>query len=209
MRPVLRHRRAIEGLAITVTIALLSGSAVAQGATQGTVITGRVLSEQGQVLQAANVFITEMNVSMPTNEQGAYRITLPAERVRGQTVMLRARAIGHTPQARQITLRPGEMTESFALKADVNRLSEIVVIGVTGATEKKKLAFAVTTVDAADMPVPGASALSSLQGKVPGAQITMPSGRPGTAPAVLMRGVKSINASGRSQGPLMIVDGII
>jgi len=67
----------------------------------------------------------------------------------------------------------------------------------------------VTSVDATDMPVPGSNALTSLQGKVPGAQITMPSGRPGTAPAVLMRGVKSINASGRSQGPLMIVDGII
>lgn len=205
MRLVLCPRRAIGGLAVTAALGLSPGIALAQTM----VITGRVLSEQGQTLQAANVFITEMNISIPTNEQGTYRITLPAERVRGQTVMLRARAIGHTPQSRQITLRAGEFTENFALKADVNRLSEVVVTGVTGETEKKKLAFAVTSVDAADLPVPAANALSSLQGKVPGAQITMPSGRPGTAPSIVLRGVKSINASGRSQGPLVIVDGVI
>jgi TonB-linked SusC/RagA family outer membrane protein len=205
MRPVLRPRRAIRAPAIAAAIALSATGAFGQEA----VITGRVLGEQGQTLQAANVFITEMNISVPTNEQGAYRITLPSERVRGQTVMLRARAIGHTPQARQITLRPGETTENFSLKADVNRLSEIVVTGVTGETEKKKLAFAVTSVDAADLPVPASNALTSLQGKVPGAQITMPSGRPGTAPSIVLRGPKSINASGRSQAPLVIVDGII
>jgi len=206
MRLVLRPRSTLRGPMIAAAIALSAANALAQGSV---VITGRVLGEQAQTLQAANVFITEMNVSVPTNEQGTYRITLPAERVRGQTVMLRARAIGHTPQSRQITLRAGEMAENFTLKADVNRLSEVVVTGVTGETEKKKLAFAVTTVDAADLPVPSANALTSLQGKVPGAQITMPSGRPGTAPSIVLRGVKSINSDGRSQGPLIIVDGII
>jgi TonB-linked SusC/RagA family outer membrane protein len=205
MRPGLRPRTFLYGLAVGGALALSSGTARAQGA----VITGRVLGEQGQPLATSNVFITEMNVSVSANEQGEYRITLPAERVRGQLVMLRARAIGHVPQARQITLKAGESSENFSLKQDVNRLSEVVVTGVTGATEKKKLAFAVNTVDAADMPVPAASALTALQGKVPGAQITMPSGRPGTAPSIVLRGPKSINANGRSQSPLFIVDGVI
>src|SRR6185503_10716424 len=159
MRTVLCPRGSLQSFAIVASLALSSGSALAQGM----VITGRLVSEQGQVLLAANVFITEMNVSTATNEQGVYRITLSAERVRVQVVMLRARAIGHSPQARQITLRPGEITENFALKPDVNRLSEVVVTGVTGATEKKKLAFSVTSVDATDMPVPGSNALTSLQ----------------------------------------------
>jgi TonB-linked SusC/RagA family outer membrane protein len=205
MTPVLRPRSNLRVFTIAASLALSSASALAQQA----VITGRVAGEQGNPLVNANVFITEMNISVPTNEQGTYRIVIPPERVRGQAVLLRARFIGHAPQSKQITISAGDVTENFTLKADVNRLSEVVVTGVTGATEKKKLAFAVTTVDAADMPVPGSSALASLQGKVPGAQITMPSGRPGTSPAVVMRGVKSINASGRSQGPLIIVDGII
>ena len=80
MRPVLRPRSSHFSFAIAAALALSSGSALAQQA----VISGRVTSEQGQPLATANVFITEMNVSVPTNEQGAYRITLPADRVRGQ-----------------------------------------------------------------------------------------------------------------------------
>ncbi|MGQ0640418.1 MAG: hypothetical protein ACT4P6_06530, partial [Gemmatimonadaceae bacterium] len=35
---------------------------------QGTTVSGRVRSEQGQNLQAANVFITELSISTGTNE---------------------------------------------------------------------------------------------------------------------------------------------
>jgi TonB-linked SusC/RagA family outer membrane protein len=144
-----------------------------------------------------------------SNEQGVYRITLPAERVRGQTVTLRVRSIGYAPQQRQVTLSPGAITQDFDLKLDVNRLSEVVVTGTTGATEKAKLAFTVDAITATDLQVPSANALSQLQGKVTGAQIVMPSGRPGTSPAIIMRGPKAINAQNRSQAPLIIVDGVV
>jgi TonB-dependent SusC/RagA subfamily outer membrane receptor len=124
--------------------------------------------------------------------------------------MLRARAIGHTPQSRQITLRPGEIVENFALKQDVNRLSEVVITGVTGETEKRKLAFDIARVDQQDLAaVPAANPLSQIQGKIPGAHIVQSTGRPGQAPSTLIRGPKSINAENRSQGPLIVVDGVI
>src|SRR5690606_1482317 len=47
------------------------------------------------------------------------------------------------------------------------------------------------------------------QGKVAGATVRMGSGRPGSSPSILMRGPKSLNASGRDQDPLYIVDGVI
>jgi TonB-linked SusC/RagA family outer membrane protein len=53
------------------------------------------------------------------------------------------------------------------------------------------------------------NALSQLQGKVPGANIASTSGRPGTAPQVILRGPTSINGNGRGQEPLYIVDGVI
>jgi TonB-dependent SusC/RagA subfamily outer membrane receptor len=168
-----------------------------------------VRSEQGQLLQGANVFITELSVSVGTNEQGVYRITLPAERVRGQTVTIRVRSIGFAPMQRQITLNPGAITQDFDLKLDVNRLQEVVVTGTTGATEKAKLAFTVEAITASDLQVPSANALTQLQGKVPGAQIVMPSGRPGTSPSIVLRGPKAINATDRSQAPLIIVDGVV
>ena len=176
---------------------------------QGAVISGRVTAEQGNPLEVATVFITEMNVATQTDAQGRYTITLPAERVRSQAVVLRARRIGHVATSRPITLTPGNQTQDFVLRPDINRLSDVVVTGVSAGTEQKKMPFAVSTVNAADMPVASSNALSQLQGKVTGAQIVMPSGRPGQAPAIVLRGPKSLNADGRQQGPLVIVDGII
>ena len=60
-----------------------------------------VVSEQGQPLATANVFITEMNVSTPTNDQGVFRITLPAEYQDRQPVKdLVERLMGKNPEHR-------------------------------------------------------------------------------------------------------------
>lgn len=188
----------LAGLATTV----LASTAFAQGA----VITGTVKSAQGQNLQAANIRIPDMNVSVGTGEDGVYRITLVPDRVRGQTVSMTVRAIGFRPQTKQITINAGQQDHDFTLAVDVNRLSEVVVTGVTGATETKKLAFTVDKVDQSNLPVPATSALQSIQGKVTGAQVVTPSGRPGTAPSIILRGAKSLNLS---LAPLIVVDGVV
>lgn len=206
MRPVLRPRSNLRSFAIAAALALSSGSALAQQA----VITGRVTGEQGQPLSAANVFITEMNLSIGTNQEGAYRLVIPAERVSGQSVLLRARAIGHTPLARQITLTAGDKTENFTLKQDINRLSDVVVTGTVGeGTERSKVPYAVSRLTAEEIPVPALDPITALAGKMPGVRIAQTSGRPGSTPEIMMRGPTSINAQGRGQGPMFIVDGVI
>ncbi|HEY0970172.1 MAG TPA: SusC/RagA family TonB-linked outer membrane protein [Gemmatimonadales bacterium] len=191
-----------------MALALLAGAS-AQAQAQNAVITGRVTSEQGQPLTGANVYITELNVSVGTNQTGNYTLTIPAARVSGQAVVLRVRSVGFSPQHRNITLSAGTHTENFALRPDVTRLSEVVVTGVSAATEAIKVPFAVTQVNEGMMPVKGTNPISQLQGKVPGANIISASGRPGAAPAVVLRGPGSINATDRSQGPLYIVDGVL
>src|SRR5690348_17869086 len=54
---------------------------------QSAVITGRVISDQGQPLAGANVLIPELNISVGTNQSGQFTITVPAARVRGQPVV--------------------------------------------------------------------------------------------------------------------------
>jgi TonB-dependent SusC/RagA subfamily outer membrane receptor len=181
---------------------VLASTAFAQGA----VITGTITSQQGQPLQAAQVRIADLNVAVGTGEDGTYRITLAADRLRGQTVALSVRSIGFRQTSKNITLNAGNQTHDFVLAIDVNRLSEVVVTGVTGATETRKLAFTVDKVDQANLPVPATSALSSIAGKVTGAQVIMPSGRPGTSPSIILRGAKSLNLG---LGPLIVVDGIV
>lgn len=199
--------RVVAWLAIGAVMSLGNPlSAWAQG--QNAVITGRVTSEQGQPLFGANVFISELEISVGTNEAGAYTINVPPARTRGQAVTLRARSVGFRPQAQQIAVSPGTQTVNFSLTADITRLSEVVVTGVTTATEQLKVPFTVSRVDTSQMPVIGANPLTQLQGKIPGAHIVS-AGRPGAAPAIVLRGPVSINATGRSQQPLFILDGVV
>ena len=55
---------------------------------QPAIISGRVTTEQGNPLEVATVFITEMNLAGMTDAQGRYTITIPAARVTGQSVIL-------------------------------------------------------------------------------------------------------------------------
>ncbi len=192
----------------TAVLALLfsvSASALAQNAT----ITGKIVTDGGQALYGANVVIDALQISVGTTSDGVYTIIVPGARVSGQSVQVRVRAIGYIPVVRNFTLTPGTQTFNFELKTDVNRLNQVVVTGVTGATEIKKLAFTVAQVSEADMPVAGSNALSQLQGKVPGANIVSNSGRPGSAPSIILRGPQSINGAGRGQEPLYIIDGVV
>ncbi len=192
---------------LTAAVALMR---VPAAYAQSAILNGRIVSESGQPIENGNAFITEMNISVATNAQGRYTITIPAERVRGQTVALKVRAIGHLAQTKDVVLRAGTQTNDFELRRDINRLQEVVVTGVTGATEQKKTTFAITSLDAEqDLTVKPSSALASLADKVPGATVVGSSGRPGTAPSILLRTAHSINTTGRSLSPLIIVDGVL
>jgi TonB-linked SusC/RagA family outer membrane protein len=186
---------------------LFTSAAAAQ--QQAATITGQVTAQQGAPLDLATVFITEMNIAVTSDAEGRYTINIPAERVRGQGVILRVRRIGFIAQERPVVVSAGSQSHDFEMPQDINRLSEIVVTGVSAGTEARKVPFAVTSLSTEDMPVASSNALTQLQAKVPGAQIVMPSGRPGTAPSIVIRGPKSLNANGRDQGPLIIVDGVI
>jgi TonB-linked SusC/RagA family outer membrane protein len=206
MRPVLRPRSSLRSFAIAAALALSSGSAFAQA----TVITGRVTSDAGVALQGANVFITELNISVGSNETGQYTINIPPARVSGQTVTVRVRSVGFLPQNRAITLTAGTQTVNFALKADINRLSEVVVTGTVGeGTERAKVPFAVARLAAEDMPVPAVDPITQLSAKMPGVRVAQTSGRPGSNPDIMIRGPKSINAQGRNNQPIFVVDGAI
>jgi TonB-dependent SusC/RagA subfamily outer membrane receptor len=200
------NRVRVFGLAVAgILLVVPAVSARAQTA----VITGKVTSESGQPVEAANLYINELAVSLGTNAAGTYTISIPAARVSGQRVNLRVRAIGQQSQSRSISIVPGAQTQNFTMQTDVNRLSEVVVTGVVEGTERSKVPFSVGRVNAEDLPVPGLDPMKALAGKVAGLRIANTSGRPGANPEIQLRGPTSINATGRGVGPLIIVDGAI
>ena len=194
---------------LQVIVALAVALPLARAQSQNAIITGKVTSEAGQPVEAANLYITDLSVSVGTNAAGNYTITVPAARVNGAKFNLRIRAIGHQSQVRSITLVPGTQTQNFTMQQDVNRLSEVVVTGVVEGTERSKVPFAVGRITAEDLPVPALDPIKALAGKVAGLRIAQTNGQPGSSPEIQLRGPTSINANGRGQGPLIIVDGAI
>src|ERR1019366_3052294 len=167
------------------------------------------ITDDNQVpLVGANVTIDALNISIGSNTAGQYTITIPGARVSGQSALIRVRAIGYTPQTRTVTITAGASTQNFALSPDINKLNQVVITGVTQGTEQRMLPFVVAQVSSADMPVPNSNPLAELQGKVTGANIVSTSGRPGAVPSIVLRGPQSIDATGRSQSPMFIVDGV-
>ncbi|MEP6621620.1 MAG: SusC/RagA family TonB-linked outer membrane protein [bacterium] len=196
----------------TIALALLSALLVLPAATaqaQNAVITGKVTSENGQPVEAANLYINELAVSVGSNAAGVYTISVPAARVAGQKLNLRIRSIGQQSQVRVVTIAAGTQTQNFTLAADVNRLSEVVVTGVVEGTERSKVPFSVGHISSEDLPVPALDPIKALAGKVAGLRIAQTNGQPGSSPEIQLRGPTSLNATGRSTGPLIIVDGAI
>src|SRR6187401_1980961 len=107
------------------------------------VVMGRVTNAATSAgLEAANVRMPEVAASVGTDSNGRYRIVI-LDKFRGLEVTVNVRAIGFAPQTRTIRLVSDTITIDFALAVDVNRLSEVVITGVTDATELKKLGFTV------------------------------------------------------------------
>ena len=91
----------------------------------------------------------------------------------------------------------------------MNRLNEVVVTGSIEATERAKVPFAIGRVTSEELPVPSLDPMTSLEGKVAGVRIASTSGQPGSTPDIMLRGPTSLNLSGRSGNPLIVVDGVV
>lgn len=133
------HTTWLGGLLAGLATTIAANTMLAQGAT----ITGTVRNAQGQALQAANVRIADVGASVGTDANGEYRITLGADRVRGQTVPVVVRAIGFVPQSRQVTVTAGSQTQDFTLAGDATGVSEVVVFPNARRSDSRELTFPV------------------------------------------------------------------
>lgn len=96
----------------------------------------------------------------------------------------------------------------IALSPKVEALEEVVVVAMGVKAEKKKLNYAVQTLNA-DEVTAGQSAnfVNSLQGKIAGVQVSGSGGSANAGTQMLIRAISSINP-GQSNEPLFIIDGI-
>jgi TonB-linked SusC/RagA family outer membrane protein len=179
-------------------------------ARQSAVITGTVSDERGRPLAGARVFIELTNSGATTNGDGEYRFSVPEKFVKGQEVRLTARLIGYLSQTEKIVLQPGVITRHFDLPEDALGIDAVITTGVLDETPKTKTTFSAAAISAEALErAPTISPETALCGKVAGLKVVKGNGQPGESASLLLRGPTSINASGRTQDPLYIVDGAI
>lgn len=204
MRLRIGLKASLTALAAAAFLAVGAGQVAAQGT--GT-IQGLVTDASNQEpVEAAQVFIPGTQFGTLTDSRGRYLlVNVPA----GQHTV-RAEVIGYNAVTKTVTVTAGAAaTADFSLTSTALKINQIVVTGVVGATPKTQVPFVVDKVDASQLPVPAINAAASIQGQVAGAQVVQGSGAPGSAADILLRGATSIDAAGRDQSPLFIVDGVI
>jgi TonB-dependent starch-binding outer membrane protein SusC len=161
-------------------------------------VTGKVTdAEDGTGLPGVSILKKGTTQGTLSDASGNYTLEITSEDV------LTFSFIGYEPQ--EIVV--GEKTFiEISLKANINQLSEVVVIGF-GEREKKDLTGAISTVKDKDISsIPFASPQFALQGKASGVRIVNGSGNPSEGPQIFVRGIGTWNGSSQ---PLYVIDGQI
>ena len=168
-------------------------------------ITGRVLTEAGAPIQSASVAIPTLKLGIYSNEDGTFRVSVPAAQATG-TVTVSARRVGYQPKTMQVTLSPGAtIQQDFVLVAAPTQLTGIVVTGMSIQKEKSQLGTAQQQITSEELNnTQDPNMLNQLEGKVSGVQITA-GGTQGGATRIVIRGAGSLAGSNQ---PVVIVDGV-
>jgi len=199
-------RRCSQGALLLLWLLLLHTAAWAQGnAGQRFTLTGRITDATGQGVPGATVLLKGTGLGAASGNDGAYSIT--GTRPAG-AYTLTVSLVGYKTESRPITLGTAEtVTTDITIAESRQNLDEIVVVGSTVTTSRRELGNAISTINGNDLTQSGSGGvLNSLQGKVPGAQITQNSGDPAGSISVRLRGVHSLSGS---SDPLYVIDGVI
>lgn len=177
---------------------LLLGSA-GWALAQSHVIKGKVTdATTGEPLVMVNVQLQGTTTGAQTDATGAFSLTVPDIK----TGVLLFRYLGYQAFTQSLN---GSTSIVVKLEKDNKQLDEVVVVGY-GEVKKRDLTGAVTSVKGEELKkVPSTNVMESVQGKLPGVDITKSSGAAGAKINVTVRGNRSIRAD---NGPLYIVDGV-
>src|SRR6185295_7136496 len=180
-----------------------------------TVISGQVLDSDGKPLPGAIVSLPALNLTVTTDAEGRYTLTIPADLARGQTVELRATFSDLEPRTAEITLGPGAVTQDFVLGL---AFFETITVGSRAAGVEAQKAVPVDVFTVQDIETAGASETNQiLEALTPSFNFPRPTITDGTdtvRPATL-RGLGSdqvlvlVNGKRRHTSALVHVNGSI
>lgn len=163
---------------------------------QSRIVNGRVLDEIGRGYPGAGVTVKGTSTGTVTDVNGNFQLSVPD----GATLVIQA--IGYNKQE----IVPAGTSVTIKLVQQTQQLQGTVVTALAIRREKRDLGYSATTLTNDELTGGNnTSALTAIQGKTAGVNITSSTGGPGGSTRVVLRGEKTINGSNNA---LIVVDGI-
>ncbi len=160
-------------------------------------VSGKIVSDDGEVLIGANVIVRGTTVGTVTDFEGMFSIEVPD----GSNELL----ISYTGfQAKTISIE-GTSYVDISLNAGVG-LEEVIVTALGISRDEKAIGYAVQEVSGRTITNANTvSAIDALAGSAAGLQVTSSSGAAGAASRIVLRGQTSFNGNNEA---LIVVDGV-
>ena len=179
---------------LTLILVFMMQVSFAQKATK--TVTGTVADENGQPLVGATVIVNGTKTGTNTDKSGKFSIAAAD----GQSLTFSF--VGYTKSTVAVTSATSSV--QVALTSD-NTLDEVIVTSYS-TTAKQSFTGTAKVVDAKNIERKNFSNISKgLAGEAAGVTVINSSGQPGTAAAIRIRGIGTVNGS---RGPLYVLDGV-
>ncbi len=161
-----------------------------------TLVTGIVRDALSrEPLPGVSVQIKGTTNGTATNREGKYSLEV------AENATLIFSYIGY--KAQEIPVGNRQVLD-VGLEQDLQGLNEVVVVGY-GTQQKRDITGSVSSLPAKNIrDIPLTNFENAIHGQIPGVQVQEPSGEPGAAPTIRIRGLGSISAGTE---PLYVIDG--
>src|SRR5690554_1012992 len=181
----------------TWVLTLLLLFVVQVGFAQQKQVSGVVQTEYGDPVEGAAVILVGTTEGTETDANGRYSLNVK----KGDR--LRVELLGF--KISTLTVSDSNVL-NFTIIEDEGDVLEDIIVTTYRTTAKEENATAVSTVTSKTIEGrPNASFVQTLQGQVPGLNISTGSGQPGTSNSVILRGLGSVNSN---REPLYVIDGV-
>lgn len=163
------------------------------------ILKGQVISsEDNQSIIGANIWVKNTSTGTITDVDGQFSIKIDSE----GTILV----ISYIGMKNKEIIITNQKKINIVLSPDNKVLDEVVIVGY-GSQKKASVVGAISTVEIANLQIPGSSLSNALAGQLSGIVAMTRSGEPGKngAAEFYIRGVSSFKGSSQ---PLVLVDGI-
>jgi len=183
---------------LPLTASAYDGSGLSDPETlQQIKVSGRVVDQNNNPMAGVNVIEKGTTNGELTGADGTYSIT-----VASANSILTFSFIGY--EVNEVTVG-NQTTVNVTLAESITGLEEVVVIGY-GTQRKEAVTGSVASIRGdALRDIPSTNFTQSVQGRLPGVELTQTSTRPGSTLQIRIRGARSLTAT---NDPLVVLDGI-